>query len=182
MTARELMSSMFADAGIEPEEARRTARRGLTGRMVLAIVLCFFATVGTVNAVMIRFALTSFRGEVVDHPYEAGLVFNSEIAAARAQEARHWKVEAQIDNATTPRALRVAARDQEGHPLTGLRIKADFVAPVNNRLDRHVLLEERQDGSYEGALPVSGGIWDLDIIAARAGETVFRSRSRIHLD
>jgi nitrogen fixation protein FixH len=175
------MSRMFPGPQTAPDRARSVGR-GLTGRMVLAMVLCFFATVGTVNAVMIRFAMTSFRGEVVDHPYERGLLFNSEIAAARAQAARHWTVEAHIDRTATPATIRVEARDEQGRPIKGLRMVTAFVAPVNNRLDQHLVLQERQDGSYEGELAIDAGSWNVEIIAARADETVFRSRSRLRTD
>jgi len=161
---------------------RRRQGRVLTGRMVLAIVVCFFATVGTVNAVMMRFAMTSFRGEVVDHPYEAGLVFNSQIAAARAQAARHWRVEGHIDASAAPRRIQVTARDGEGQPIRSLEMTAEFLGPVNNRRDRRVRLEEHGEGRYEAELSINPGAWDFDIIAARDGETLFRSRSRLRLD
>jgi nitrogen fixation protein FixH len=149
--------------------------------MVLAITVGFFAIVGSVNAVMMRFAMTSFRGEVVEHPYEAGLMFNSQIAAARTQAARHWSVEGHIDSAA-PRRVQVTARDAEGQPIRSLGITAEFLGPVNNRLDRRVRLSEHGEGRYEAELSIDPGAWDFDIIAARNGEILFRSRSRVRLD
>jgi nitrogen fixation protein FixH len=172
-----MLLGMEGKAGATPSQGR-----ALTGRMVLAIVVCFFATVGGVNAVMMRLAMTTFRGEVVDHPYEAGLVFNSDIAAARAQAARHWTVEARFDTGVEPRRIHVMARDAEGRPITGLKMIAEFLAPVNNRVDRRIRLEEREGGLYEAEASVSPGAWDFDIVAAREAETLFRSRSRVRLD
>ena len=58
--------------------------RELTGRMVLIWLVGFFAVVGAVNAVMIGAAISTFAGLEHDSPYQAGLAFDQEIAAARA--------------------------------------------------------------------------------------------------
>ncbi len=175
------MSNAAAGIGTQVDDGNASGRT-LSGRMVLAIVAGFFATVGTVNAVMIRYAVTSFRGQVAEHPYEAGLAFNAEIAAAREQASRHWKVDAHIDATATPRAIRVVARDERGDAITGLRLKAEFAAPVNNRVDRNIELEERQGGTYEAIVPVNGGTWDVAILAAGGDQILVRSRSRIRID
>ena len=43
------------------------------------------------NVVMIRAAISTFGGVETAKPYQAGLAFKREIAAARAQEARHGR-------------------------------------------------------------------------------------------
>jgi nitrogen fixation protein FixH len=176
------MMANSAAAQASEADAGRYPGRVLTGRMVLAIVACFFATIGAVNAVMMRFAMTSFRGEVVEHPYEAGLVFNSQIAAARAQAGRNWSVEARIDANPASRRVHVSVRDAEGLPLKGLNVTVEFRGPVDNRIDRYIRLEEREQGLYEADVAVGSGAWDFDIAATRDGETLFRSRSRIRLE
>jgi len=53
--------------------------------------------------------------------YKAGLAFGSEIAAAQAQEARHWQVAAKVrpaNDGTT--AVEINAQDAAGRPLAGL--------------------------------------------------------------
>jgi nitrogen fixation protein FixH len=61
-------------------------------------------------------------------------------------------------------------------------VSAEFRGPVNNRIDRHIRLEEREQGLYEADVAVASGAWDFDIAAMRDGETLFRSRSRIRLE
>jgi nitrogen fixation protein FixH len=165
------MSAMFAGPA-----------RGLTGGKVLAILLAFFGTVGSVNALMIHYALSTFRGEVADHPFELGLKFNSEIAASRAQAARNWRVEAHIVSTGAARTLQLTARDSEGQPLSDLSFRAVFAAPVDHLLDKGVDLITQGDGRYAGEIAVAKGHWDLEITGKRSGETLFQSRGRIELE
>jgi nitrogen fixation protein FixH len=153
----------------------------LTGRAVLVILFAFFGTVASVNAVMIHYALSTFRGEVGDHPYEAGLAFNSDIAAARAQDARHWSVDIRLPH-RADRTLSAMMRDAAGAPLDGLKVVATFAAPVDGRLDHEVELKQSGAGLYLGEAPVAAGNWDIEIRADRRGETLFRSRSRIAIE
>ena len=167
------------------EIALRNARRsprGLTGRMVLAIMLAFFGTVATVNAVMIHYALSTFRGEVGAHPYETGLAYNSEIAASREQNGRNWAVEAHLEGAPGARALEVSMRDATGAPIDDLQVSATFAAPVDARLDRRIALTLIGAGRYTGAVPVSSGNWDLEIQSRRADEILFQSKNRIKVE
>jgi nitrogen fixation protein FixH len=156
--------------------------RGLTGRMVLAIIIGFFGTVAAVNALMVHFALSTFRGEVADHPYEVGLAFNGEIAASRAQNERNWTVEAYLRNAAHGRTLEVSMRDSAGDPISDLEVVATFAAPVDARLDRRVDLTPIAEGRYAGAMPVTSGAWDLEIQSRRNGEVLFQSKNRIKVE
>jgi nitrogen fixation protein FixH len=116
---------------------------------------------------------------VADHPYEAGLAFNSDIMAARAQEARGWKVEVDFDRDPAGRQIEVSARDARGQPVTGLVVAGLFAAPVDATLDRKVTLREKGAGRYIGDVPVSAGRWDLELTARRDGDTLFQSKNRI---
>ena len=173
------MSEVLLDAQGWRDKATRERRRPLTGRMVLAILFAFFGTVGAVNAVMVHYALSSFRGEVAEHPYEAGLAFNTELAAARAQETRNWKVEVKFNRSIEGRRLEVTARDAQGAPIGGLRFTGIFAAPVDGALDRRVSLVEVRAGIYVGEVPVVPGHWDLELSATRDGEALFQSKNRI---
>ena len=57
----------------------------LTGRMVLACLVAFFAIVFGVNAIMIRAAMSTFGGVETQNAYQAGLAFNHQQADALAQ-------------------------------------------------------------------------------------------------
>ena len=169
------MSEIAADIANPPA-------RGLTGRMVLVIILGFFGTVAAVNALMIHFALSTFRGEVADHPYEVGLAFNGEIAASRAQNERNWMVEAYLRNSASTRTLEVTMRDSTGSPISDLKVVATFAAPVDARLDRRLDLAPIAEGRYAGEIPVPAGAWDLEIQSRRNGEILFQSRNRIKVE
>lgn len=56
--------------------------RELTGRIVLTWLVGFFAVVFAVNGVMAVAAISTFSGLDSDSPYQAGLAFDAEIAAA----------------------------------------------------------------------------------------------------
>jgi nitrogen fixation protein FixH len=157
-------------------------RSALTGRMVLVLLFAFFATVASVNAVMIHYALSTFRGQVADHPYEVGLAFNREIAASHAQDARHWAVEIVLPRSSSDRRFEASIRDASGAPIDGLKVVATFAAPVDGRLDRSVELTERASGRYAGEIPVAAGNWDLEIRSDRDGEPLFRSKNRVVIE
>jgi len=154
----------------------------LTGRHVLAALLLFFAVVATVNFVMVRYALLTFRGEVQDNPYEAGLAFNQEIDAARAQAARNWRVEGVVRRTDGGQAeLDLSAKDAQGEPIPGLTITGGLAAPADKRLDRTFAFQQARLGSFVGTVDAPAGQWDLSIELSRDGERLFRSRNRITL-
>jgi len=174
------MSDMFVGANSKPNEGSSEGRP-LGGRTVLAALLSFFGVVGAVNALMVHYAISSFRGEVANHPYEAGLAYNSEIAAARAQEARNWDVEVKLVSDASSRRLAVVARDAQGQLIPGLSVIGIFASPVDGTLDRRVGLSEVATGTYMGKVPIASGYWDLEILAKREEATLFQSKNRIHL-
>src|SRR5213596_357104 len=95
--------------------------RPLSGRKVLAMLLAFFGVVIGVNIIMMRLAIQTLPGTDVDSAYSASLAYENEIAAARDQNTRNWKVDAHIqrsaDGSTT---LQVEARDNSGEPMSGV--------------------------------------------------------------
>jgi nitrogen fixation protein FixH len=95
----------------------------LTGRTALLSILAFFGVVMAVNVTMMTLAVETLRGTDVDNPYSAGLAYNKEISAARAQEARGWQVVAHVERqADRQSTIRVEARDGNirsiGAPIT----------------------------------------------------------------
>ena len=169
------MSGMTMD--MERDRGERGSSFRLTGRKVLIIILTCFGIVASVNALMIHYALSTFRGEVADHPYEVGLAYNAEITAARAQEARGWRVEAHLG--ASRKGVEVTVRDAQGHAVPGLEVAVIFGAPVDAILDRRIALNEKAAGVYAADAPLPGGHWDLEILAKRDGDTEFQSKSRI---
>jgi len=111
----------------------------LTGRFVLFCFLGFFAVVAAMNAVLIRAATTTFGGVETASSYKAGLVFKQEIAAAHAQEARRWAVEARLQRAPSEAAvLSVTVRDGAGSPPAGVELRARLAHPADARRDQAI--------------------------------------------
>lgn len=154
----------------------------LTGRMVFAALVLFFATVAAVNAVMIRAATMTFGGVETQNAYQAGLAFNRAHAAAVAQDGRHWSAAAEITRSSGDGAqLVVSLRDGAGAQVSGVAVEARLAHPADARRDRHITLRERAPGTFEGSADVPPGQWDLLLDVSRAEEELFRSKSRIVL-
>jgi nitrogen fixation protein FixH len=156
----------------------------LTGRKVLVMLLAFFGVVIGANLVMMRLAIQTLPGTEVDSAYSASLAYEREIAAARDQDARDWKVDAHIARDSGGGAsVLVEARDHDGKPVSGLKFIGRFERPADRRADQPVALSEARAGIYRGsAASVAPGQWDLVLEAGNAGSRLFLSRNRVVLN
>ncbi len=151
----------------------------LKGRHVLAMLLLFFGTVFSVNFYMARVAIQTFSGLEAEKPYQEGLKYNDEIAFAREQAARGWKVEAKVLPQTDGVLLAVTQRDGAGTSTQGLKFHAIFMHPADRRRDVSVVLKSAGEGSFSALAPIASGRWDVQIEAQKAGVLLFRSVNRI---
>jgi nitrogen fixation protein FixH len=158
--------------------------RPLTGRTVLLALLAFFGVIIGVNGVMIALAIGTMPGLETEKPYQAGIAYNVEIEAARAQAARRWVVTTQVTRGQDGRAaISITTLDAGGVPIGGLAVVVRLLRPADQRGDRTLELREREPGIYRGETGgVAAGAWDVEIEAARAADRLFRSRSRILMD
>ncbi|MGJ5082961.1 FixH family protein [Bradyrhizobium sp. HKCCYLS3013] len=156
----------------------------LTGGMVLAMFLAFFGTVIGVNVYMMTAAISTLPGTEVDSAYSASLGYENEIAAARAQEARRWQVEAHIERGAGGAAVvQVNARDASGNPLSGLTFQGRLERPADKRADQEVALAEIGGGIYRGtAEAIAPGQWDLVLEGDSSGRRLFLSKNRVLLN
>jgi len=156
----------------------------LTGRKVLVMLLAFFGVVIGVNMIMMRLAIQTLPGTEVDSAYSASLAYENEIAAARDQNARNWKVDAHIQRGADGGAtLQVEARDENGKPMSGLKFEGRFERPTDRRADRPVALAEMGIGIYRGSAPlIAPGQWDLVLEGDAAGQRMFLSKNRVLLN
>lgn len=154
----------------------------VTGRLVLACLLGFFAVVFAVNGVMVYAAKSTFGGVETSSSYKAGLAFNRDVASAKAQSARGWKVEGQLRrDAAGAAVLDINANDDRGVPLADLTAQARLVHPADARQDHPIILAGSGAGRFHGAVPVHAGQWELIVDLYRGGERMFHSRSRVVL-
>ena len=156
----------------------------LTGRKVFILLVAFFGIVIGVNLIMMRFAIRTLPGTEVDSAYSASLAYEKEIAAARDQNARNWRVDAHVERSEQGGAtLQVEVRDNDGRPMSGLKFQGHFERPADKRADRAVALAETGIGIYRGnASLIAPGQWDLILQGDAAGRRVFLSRNRVLLN
>ncbi|MTI00203.1 FixH family protein [Roseibium sp. RKSG952] len=157
--------------------------KAITGKTVLFWLLGFFAVIFTANAIFIYLALGSFPGVAVESSYKASQAFNSDIAAAKAQLARGWDVNAGVVRASGQDVVvEVDAKDASGQALNGLLFTASLSRPANDLADISVPLSETSDGIYTARVPnIGAGNWNVEIEATDDGQRVFRSQNRIFL-
>lgn len=156
--------------------------RELTGRTVLFCFIGFFGIVATVNAIMIRAAVTTFAGTETASAYKAGLAYKHEEAAAAAQAALDWQIEGRIVRTPSGEAvLTVDIRDKNRAPVYGIDISAQLAHPLNARLDHDIALARTADGSFRGMTEASAGQWALTLEVMRGGDRVYRTKSRVVL-
>jgi nitrogen fixation protein FixH len=155
----------------------------LTGRAVLLAFIAFFGTVAVVNGVMIGAALSTFSGADTRNPYQVGLAFNREYAAARDQNELNWTVSAHLTRPAAGRVtLAVTVKDHDGRLPEGIHVTAALLHPADGRRD-HVLELVSERGSFIApAADIGAGQWDLIIEAHRDDARLFRSRTRVQLD
>jgi nitrogen fixation protein FixH len=160
------------------------AQSPLTGRFVFLTLLSFFGVVFAVNFVMMKLAIDTLPGTEVDSTYSASLAFGKEIAAARDQDARSWRVDAHIQRGAQGDAtLQVEARDNRGRPISGLKFQGRLERPTDRRADRPLAFAEVGIGVYRGtATLVAAGQWDLVIEGDAAGKRMFLSKNRVLLN
>ena len=157
------------------------APRILTGRMVLFYFIAFFGVIFAMNFYMVRVALSSFSDVETDSAYKAGLSFKNDVAAAHAQDALHWKVEANLQRMGNTTRVVITAQDTEARAPSGLTAEVRLTHPTDKRRDVTVDFVEVTPGRFQSLMSLPQGQWDLVIGLKRAGETVFRSKSRISL-
>jgi len=154
----------------------------LTGRAVLFCLLGFFGIVAGVNAVLVRAATSTFGGVETPSAYKVGLAFNREIAAARAQEVRHWTVDAKLTrNAQGDANLAVSVRDRNGAPPSAITLLAKLDHPADTRRDHTIPMRQIAPGVFNGRVRAEPGQWDVAIDITRGEQRLFRSKSRVTL-
>ena len=162
----------------KPNSEHQTGPR-VTGWLVLVYLLTFFGVVTGVNGVMIYEALSTMRGVDTESAYQAGRMFEQDVAMLKAQDTRHWQVDAKLTPVPEGARLDLLARDEAGHVLTGMAASASFKRPTDRGLDRRIALTEDSSGQFNGKTELIPGQWDLVIEISRQGERLFRSKNRV---
>jgi nitrogen fixation protein FixH len=156
--------------------------RELTGRKVLLLLIGFFVVIFAVNGVMVHAAISTFSGVDTPSSYQAGLMFEGEVAKAARQEALHWQVDGTLRRDGGGEAvLDIRVRDAQGEPVTGLTADARLAHPADERLDHVIPVARNGAGRFHGESRAKPGQWELIVDVYRGHDRVFRSRSRVTL-
>lgn len=145
------------------------------GWHVAAAVVAFFVVIIAVNAVFLALAYQTHPGQVAARPYEAGLIYNAELARQRAQTARGWRAGAEA----RPDGVTVLMQDRDGTPLTGLAVTATLQRPATEHGRTVLTLTETAPGRYDGTRPGLAGAWDTRIEASSGSGPAFVAERRL---
>lgn len=142
------------------------------GWHVAAGVVAFFVLVIGVDAAFLTLAYRTHPGQVAPRPYEAGLIYNTELERLRAQEALGWRaaVEARADG------VMVLLQDRDGQPLRGLKVTATLLRPATEQGRSVLTLTETAPGRYAGDRAGLSGVWDTRVDAVGGGQSFVAER------
>ena len=142
------------------------------GWHVAAGVVAFFAVVIGVDAAFLTLAYRTHPGQVAPRPYEAGLIYNTELERLRAQEALGWRaaVEARTGG------VMVLLQDRDGRPLSGLKVTTTLLRPATEQGRSVLILTETAPGRYAGDHAGLSGVWDTRVDAAGGGHSFVAER------
>ena len=160
----------------------RDSEYRLTGRFVLLAIISFFVVVMGVNGIMAYLAVETFSGIQSEKPYENGLAFNRDIARARVQDAQGWNVSEEISRSPSGEvSIDMSIADSSNQIVVGLTVASILKSPVDSRIDCKLVLTDQMNGHYTGVTQCVAGQWDVESIARRDGDIVYRSTNRIIL-
>jgi len=142
------------------------------GWHVAAGVVAFFAVVIGVDGAFLTLAYRTHPGQVAPRPYEAGLLYNTELERLRVQEALGWRAALEA----RPDAVIVLLRDRDGQPLRGLKVTATLLRPATEQGRSVLTLTETAPGQYSGARAGLSGVWDARVDATGGGHSFVAER------
>jgi len=157
--------SMSTDAGNRmPTRPDMSGRR--PGWYIPWMFIAFFVTVVGVNGVMLYFALSTFNGLQTEDHFIKGIKYNQDLAGAKAQAERAWKVDLAFTSDEPGKGrVSVNLHDKDGNLLKGAKVRIKFIRPTMQGYDRTIEPEYAGDGRYVAALdlPLSG-VWDMRMV------------------
>lgn len=145
------------------------------GWHVAAGVTAFFAIVIAVDGMFMTLAYRTHPGQVVDKPYEDGLIYNARLAQERAQASLGWRASVAVQNDQ----VIVWLRDRGGYPLNGLHLSATLERPATEQGRVTIELVEGEPGRYASAPSPRTGAWDVHVMARRDDGRTFEANRRL---
>lgn len=131
--------------------------RELTGRHVLIIAICAFATIVGANLAMLFAATGSFPGLVVRNAYVASQGWN-----ARTSAQQDLGIRASVSYGAG--VLRVAMSERDGSPAETGPTTVSVGRPADARTDKAVAMT-RRGHALAGSVELAPGVWQIRINA-----------------
>jgi nitrogen fixation protein FixH len=154
--------------------ASSAPRKRVSGWYYPWIFVAGFVLLIGADAVMVHLAMTSFPGVVSKDPFAEGNSHNQALAAARAQEALGWTVQADyVPERGTLEAVLTVTLGEGADPKTGTgavpisqaKVLARFLRPNREGLDFEQELGEVKPGLYRQKITVPAvGVWAIHIV------------------
>lgn len=134
------------------------------------LFVAFFGVVVAVNGVMMHFAFSTWTGLQTEEHFLKGIRYNEDLAGARAQAERGWKVETDFTS-TEPRKGIVALtlHDKFGNLLKDAKVAIQLIRPTSQGHDVRMELPYLGEGRYGAPVELSlEGQWDMRIVIQHA--------------
>ena len=162
-------------------DAARNAQPERKSLWIPALFIGLMLGVVAVNGTMVYFAEHTFSGLDTQHYYEQGNEYNAIMKDAAASAALGWSAQAAIKPVTGGRHLSLQIADQNGQPVTGLKLQVHIVRPVSTAFDQVLALKPSAatPGTYgtDVTLPALG-VWELRF-SAPDGSTPWQMTERV---
>ena len=159
------------------------AQTARAGRWIPWLFVVGFLVVFAANGIMITLAFQSWTGLGTERPYERGIHYNDNLAAARKQHKLGWHHELKLEpQAPQSARLVVALTDDSQQPVFADTVTAQLFRPTHEGWDFETVLDGRGAGRYSADLefPLSGQ-WDVRLVARRGADS-YQARQRVLVD
>lgn len=158
--------SMSDTAGNRLPNARPQPSGRRPGWYIPFFFFAFFGVVIAVNGIMLYFATSTFNGLETEDHFMKGIKYNQDLAGAKAQAERAWKVDLAFDSPEPGKAkVNLTLHDKHGNLLKDAKVRMKFIRPTMQGYDRTITPEYAGDGRYVAALDLPlPGIWDIRLV------------------
>ncbi len=148
-----------------------------TGWHFLAIMICFFGVVISVNFTMAWYAGHSWSGLVAENTFVASQQFNGKAAHMREMAATGISGELTANRG----GIRYVLTHPQRGPIAADEVVASFHRPVGTQQDFAVTLKHEGDGVFTTDHEVLPGEWIVDLKTNDKGEMVYHEAIRVHV-
>ena len=151
------------------------------GHWIPWLFVAGFLVVAAVNGVMSWVALSTWTGLAANQPYDRGLAYNENLAAAARQAKLGWHPVLEVQVGEQGGQIELALTGPEDRPVTDAAVVVDFERPTFEGADFAVALTATAPGRYRAHFDrPAPGAWNLHA-TIRRGADLFVHEQRVVL-